>query len=345
MRFKFDAAQLNRAPLKAAPLSGCPCEGRITFGAPASKPPPCPNHYVIENQREAWRRVLWSNPTPQRDRSSDLLGNTGHIERANAWTHLVACVVFGGYALARVWLIEQHTFAAQLSGLAINVSALTFATSVAYHVFGTVPGCGGYMRNLDHVAIYLSMAVSCAADAAFVTNDFAGVPAQCLADPMLAATVLGTFFMVRRFLLPPDETRQAQFEDSCELGLYRFLHSDLEHAGLRTGGITMIVVQWVLLLPAAFSNLSPEVAGLYVAGRFLGTSALIAGVIFDNALLPDKALAGKEAYWDRSAAACGCASKELGCAMNAHAWWHVISLIAAIILTASREYGVSQMSH
>lgn len=340
MRFTFKPAELAALRPKAAPQPVRPRDA-ITFGTP----PLCPNHYVVENHREAYRRVLWSNPTPNQDRSRDVLGPTGHLERANAWTHITACGLFCGYALARVWLIDQHSLASQLSGISINVSAIVFAVSAMYHVFSAVPGLAAYMRYADIVSIYMAMAVSCVADAALATNDFANVGAQTAIDPLLATTVLGAFFTVRRFLLPPDETRTDYFEDACQLGLYRFQHSDLEHAGLRTGGIVAIIVQWVLLLPAVFDNLSASVAALYLSGRVLGTAMLILGVLFDNAQIPDRALAGKEGYWNRTGAACGCASKRLGCVMGAHAWWHVLALVATVILTASREYGISQMAH
>lgn len=331
---------------KAAPhRSAARPRDNITFGIPLAKPPPCPNQYIVPNYCEAPGRVLWSNPTPLLDRSLDVLGPEGHIERANAWTHLVACILFLGYAVARGWLVEQDSVTSQLSAVSIYVSALTFATSVIYHTFGTVPGLSGYMRDADILSIYLSMGVSSAADVALVTNDLDGVSAQSLADPLLAVATLGVFFTVRRSLLTSEETLTVQFEDYCRLGLYRFLHSDLEHAGLRTGGMIAIVLQWVLLLPAALDNLSSEVAALYFAAHLFGAVTLVAGVIFDNALLPDKALAGTEEYWERAGIACGCASKRLGCAMSAHAWWHVVALFAAIILTASREFGISRMTH
>ena len=351
MRFDFDQATLAKlcptrrvdGGFKSRPPMPLRPRDAVTFGGPLA----CPNHYVVQDYREAYRRVLLpgGNPTPQYDRSNDVVGPTGHLERANAWTHLLACVLFVGYALARVWLIDAHSLASQLSGLAITMGAVMFATSVMYHVFGTVPGAAGYMRNLDHLAIYVHMGVSGLADAALVTNDFEGVPAQCLLDPLLATSTLGTFFLIRRLLLPQEETRTDQYEESCQLGLYRFVHSDLEHAGLRTGGTVALMFFWVLLLPAAVSNLSSPVVTIYVVGRVLGTVILFMGVIFDNAALPDRALAGQETSWNRAGVACGCASKELGCVMNAHAWWHVLSLVATIILTASREYGVSQMAH
>lgn len=340
MRFTFDARQLAAASARAPPRP----RDAVTFGA---SPPPCPNHYVVRNPREAYRRVLLpgGNPTPRHDRSGDIVGPTGHLERANAWTHLLGCALFGCYAFARVWFVDAHSLASQLSGLAVVLNTLTFATSAMYHVFGTVPGLAGFMRTCDITAIYVTMGVSATADAALVTNDFEGVSAQCIIDPLLATSVLGAFFIVRRILVPQDETRTDQFEDNCQLGLYRFVHSDLEHAGLRTGGISALLFQWILLLPAAFANLSTEVAGIYLAGRVFGTGLLIAGVLFDHGLLPDRALAGMESYWDRAGVACGCASKRLGCVMSAHAWWHVLALVATTILTVSREYGVSQMGH
>ena len=369
MRFDFDAAALAKLRPERRPQSRPP--GRPTFGLSRQSPlsplnplrPPmlprprdavtfgaplaCPNHYVVQDYREAYRRVLLpgGNPTPQYDRSQDVAGTAGHRERANAWTHLLACVLFCGYALARVWLIDAHSFASQLSGLTIVMSAVMFATSTLYHVFRTVPGCSGHMRTIDHTAIYMTMGVGALADAAMATDDFSGVSVQCILDPILATTALATYFTVRRFMVPQDETRANEFEENCQLGLFRFVHSDLEHAGLRTGGTVALMFFWVLLLPAAVSNLSSPVVTIYVVGRVLGTVILFMGVIFDNAALPDRALAGQETSWNRAGVACGCASKELGCVMNAHAWWHVLSLVATIILTASREYGVSQMAH
>ena len=261
MRFRFDAAELASVCAQTtSPL----VPTAITFGRSVVAGPPCPNHYVVTNVREAYRRVLWSNPSPGYSREKDLLGATGHLERANAWTHVVGCVLFCGYGLVRIWMVDQHSLSSQLSGMAINLAAVMFATSVMYHIFGTVPGCSGYMRNLDITAIYMSMGVSGVAEAAMVTNDFEGVSAQCIADPLIAVSVLGAFFTVRRLVLPSDETHTDQFEESCQLGLYRFVHSDLEHAALRTGAITALTFFWVLLLPAAFENLSPGVAALYL---------------------------------------------------------------------------------
>jgi predicted membrane channel-forming protein YqfA (hemolysin III family) len=299
----------------------------------------------VLNPKEAYRRVLLpgGNPTPGHDRTHSVVGATGHLERANAWTHLVAFVLSAGYALERVRLVDSRSLASQLSGVAIVMQAILFAVSVVYHVYATVPGWGHVMRNLDHLAIYMAMGVSGAADAALVTVDFRDAPAHALADPVLAATCLGAYFAARRCLVPCDETRDFQFNDVCSLGLFRVFHSDLEHSGLRTAGVGVLSLTWILMTPAAFANLEPPVAVVYLVGRVLGLMVLVIGVLFDNHYAIDRALADGDV--DGVASACGCASKRLGCVMTSHAWWHVASFLATVVLTASREYGVSQIAH
>lgn len=308
---------------------------------------PCPNaqHYVVHKPREAYRRVLLpgGNPTPGHDRSDSVVGATGHLERANAWTHIVAFVLFAGYALARVWLVDAHSLASQLSGLTIVLNAIMFAVSTVYHVYSTVPGCASVMRNVDHLAIYMAMGAAGAADAALVTVDFRDAPAHALVDPVVAATCLGAYFAARRWLVPRDETRDFQFNDVCSLGLFRVFHSDLEHAGLRTAGVISLSLMWILMTPAAFTNLELPVAIVYLVGRVLSLMMLVLGVLFDNHYAIDRALADGNA--DGVAFACGCASKRLGCVMTSHAWWHVASFFGTVVLTASREYGVARMAH
>jgi len=326
---------------------GCGC---LASTSAASGPVlPCPNaqHYVVSNPKDAYRRVLLpgGNPTPGQDRSSSVVGKTGHLERASAWTHLLAFVAFAVYALARVWLIDAHSFASQLSGLAIVLNAIMFAVSVVYHVYSTVPGCASAMRNIDHLVIYMAMGVAGAADAALVTVDFRDAPVQALADPLVGATCLGAYFAVRRWIVPRDETRDFQFNDVCSLGLFRVFHSDLEHAGLRTAGVSVLSLTWVLMLPAAFANLDRGVAVVYVVGRVLSFAMIVLGVLFDNQYITDRALAAGEDDAIAIAFACGCASKRLGCVMTSHAWWHVASFCGTVVLTASREYGVVMMAH
>ena len=269
------------------------------------------------------------------------MGESGHLERANAWTHLIASVVFAVYAVVRAFAIDQHSFTAQLSGVSCVSISIMFAVSTVYHVYNTVPGCASIVRNLDIIAIYISIAVGYVADASLLTNDFSNVPFHVIADPMLAASSLVMFFAVRRYFVPSEETRDFQFEESCALGLFRFFHSDLEHAGLRVAGVVTLTLSWILNMSAAYNNTNTSVASVWLAGVIFATVMLISGVIFDNMLVPDRAYAKGNHAWYKCT---GCNSKDLGCAMTSHAWWHVISFVGVFITTAAREYGLIYLS-
>ena len=302
---------------------------------------PCPDvgHYEIKNPNEAYWRVLYRHPTDG-ERSNSIVGPTGHLERANAWTHLVAAAGFAVYALCRPWAIEMHSLTSQLSGVSVITSALAFSVSVTYHVYGTVRGCAPMMRNLDYLAIYAAMAMAATADLSLVTVDFDGVPFQTVVDPLLASIAVGVYFTTRRFLIPADETRDVMFEESCSLGLFRFFHSDLEHAPLRVVCVGTITMVWILMVAPAFSNLTVAAAGVWMAGVLTASLLLVSGVIFDNLYAPDKAFAAG----DTDCMACtSCYSKELGCVFSSHSWWHVISVVGAVLAVVAREFGVSQI--
>lgn len=296
--------------------------------------------YVVDNPRDAYYRVLYSNETSE-DRSKSVVGLTGHIERANAWTHLIASVLFAVYATARIWIVDQNSLTAQLSGVSCMAIAIMFAVSMTYHVYGTVPGCASIMRNLDIIAIYLSMAFGIVADSAMLTKDFADAPLQTMADPFVAAVALVIFFAVRRWFLSSNETRDYQFDEYCALGIFRFQHSDLEHAGLRVAGVVALTFSWILSVSAAFDNLIDSVAAIWMVGVSFATTMLIFGVVFDNLLLPDYAYAKGDHSWYKCTQ---CHSKYLGCAMTSHAWWHVISFVGVVVMTTAREYSISQLS-
>ena len=298
-------------------------------------------HFTIKKGNEAYYRVLFRHETKD-DRSQSAVGQFGHIERSSAWSHLMAAAICIVYAFIRPAVLDMHSLTAQFSGASIVMSAVTFGVSTVYHVYGTVPGCASIVRNLDILAIYMSLATATVADLCLVTNDFENVPFQAMADPFLAATILGVYFTVRRIFVPRDETREDLFEGACSLGLYRFQHSDLEHAGLRVAGVSALTHTWVQMAPAAFFNLSPGVATVWIMAVLLATILLVSGVLFDNFYLPDTAVAnGKTKCLGGLCTACS--SKKLGCVMTSHAWWHVISFAGVFVLTVAREYGVTQI--
>lgn len=311
------------------------------LAAAGTKKCPQPDHYVIEDPKEAYYRVLFHHET-RGDRSKSVVGSTGHLERANAWTHIIAAAIFMLWAFIRPGVLDMHSFTAQLSGVSIVATAVMFGVSVVYHVYGTVPGCAGIVRNLDHIAIYVGLSAAAAADLSLVTNDFNSLPFQSIADPLAAATVLTVYFSARRFLVPHSETEEHMYADLCSLGLFRLQHSDLEHAGLRAAGSSALAFSWILMAPAAVVNLEPGVSAIWMVGAVLATLLLITGVVVDNFYYVDDAYATNS---QRCFGACrSCNSTEIGCVMTSHAWWHIISFLSTSVLIAAREYGISRIS-
>ncbi len=309
------------------------------FASALGKPCPQPDHYVINDPKEAYYRVLFHHET-KGDRSKSVVGQTGHLERANAWTHIIAAMIYMLWAFIRPGVLSMHTFTAQLSGVSIIATAIMFGVSVVYHVYGTVPGCAGIVRNLDHIAMYVGLAASSSADLCLVTTDFNKLPFQSIADPLAAATVLTVYFSARRFLVPHSETEEHMYADVCSRGLVRLQHADLEHAGLRAAGSGALAFSWILMAPAALVNLDPGVSAIWTVGAVLATLLLITGVVVDNFYIVDDAYATNS---QRCFGACrACNSKQLGCVMNSHAWWHIISFLSTSVLIAAREYGITQ---
>lgn len=299
----------------------------------------CPKYesYIVKRPRDAYWIVLLRGCCTGETTNVDSIVGDGHLERANAWTHLIGALVFATYALVRAVSVDQHTLTAQLSGLSCVLIAIMFGVSTVFHTYNTVPGCASIVRNADIIAIYVSIAGGMIADSALVTNDFYNVPFHTMADPLLAACALVFFFSLRRWFVPREETRDFQFEDSCSLGLFRFFHSDLEHAGLRVAGAVTLTLSWILLVSAAFNNLNGGVAAVWLTGVVFATVLLVSGVVFDNLMITDNAYANNEQTWYKCS---GCSSKSLGCAMTSHTWWHVISFVAVVITTFAREYGL-----
>lgn len=309
-------------------------------GGGACPAPAFDDTYTVQRPKDAYWAVLFRGCCVDDGKSSrSILGN-GHLERASAWSHIVAALAFAMYGIVRVSFLSNGTMATQLGGVAVVMSAVTFATSSVYHVYATVPTCATAVRNLDHVAIYAGMAAAAVADLAVVTLDFRGLPFHTVADPLLAATVLATYFSLRRCIIPAAETHDTMFGNECSLGLFRIFHSDLEHAGLRIAGVGALTLMWIPMAPAAITNLEATASAVWLVGVSVATVLLVCGVLFDNMYVTDRA------YTDGGSALlrrCACTSRELGCVMNSHAWWHVAAFLGAVVMVAARDYGIGTL--
>ena len=301
----------------------------------------CPSFdtYTIHNPKEAyWHVLVRGCCASDADDSNSIVGKYGHIERANAWTHLIACAVFLVLAFVRPWALGAGSLSAQLSGVSILFTSATFAVSTIYHTYATTPQ-GVAMRTLDHASIVISLAAANVADLSMVTVNFESVPAQGWLDPVIAAGVLVTYFATRRYVVPKEETREEQFGGKgCSLGLFRTFHSDLEHAALRTGTTATLTILWVLAIPSALTKLPTEASTVWLAGAVGGTLLLICGIVLDNSFILDNFFLQNG---NAKIGPCSCASKSMGCALSTHALWHIFAALGPFSALVAREYGIS----
>lgn len=328
--------------LEPVAFQGIGVNPRATTGKRAARYCTPENTYVIPVARQAyWRVLVRGCCAADAGESTAIFGKYGHLERANAWTHLVACIAFLIFAFIRPWAFGAGSLSAQLSGVAIVFTAVTFAVSTVYHTYTTVPFWGVGTRTLDHASIAISLAAANVADLCMVTRNFSNAKAYGWLDPIIASLVLVLYFGARRWYIPREETREDLFDGKgCSLGLFRTFHSDLEHAALRASSTATLTLAWVLAIPAAWYNLDSTVASVWVTGAVTGTVLLVGGVLLDGMAVIDYAIM-------RNGSArigpCQCASKKLGCALNTHALWHVIAILGAMAGISAREYGISTL--
>ena len=312
--------------------------------------------FTVANASEACFRVLWSNPPtgppPRRQRVAamrermSLLGVNGHVERANAWTHIVGGIGFFAFGVARAVALGARSVADRTSTAAAFCFAVTFGVSVSYHTLGSVRKLSPLLRTLDHASIAISLGVASVADAAVATASFRDAPWTTVADPCFVTGFFVLIFLVRRCVVPADET-ETGFGD-CRLGLFRVQHSDTTWGALRSCGYLALTFVFVMIAPVAVRSL--EAGALLVALNAVSLALLISGIFLDNVLLiPDRAYefaarrrgpGGRASVVRRPPVPCH--SKSCGCVITSHAAWHVVSLVACALITAGRENAIQR---
>jgi predicted membrane channel-forming protein YqfA (hemolysin III family) len=301
--------------------------------------------YTITHAAEAMQRVLCFNPpvgniarrkrvAAMRQKHS-LLGVYGHTERLNAWTHVLGALVFLAFTILRpIFKLDTASVAGRLSAASSALAIVTFGTSTCYHVFGTVRRFSPWLRMSDHGAIYLGMAIACTADVAIATRNFENVPWQTVADTVFVATALLGFFLYRRSVLPPERTEIAWGE--CQLGLFRFQHSDFEWGALRSAGYVTLSFGFIQLLPVYYNNLEDSNASFVVLCNGIALALLVGGLLLDNVIIwPD--VQYEDDYWKRKKPSLYCHSTACGCIVTSHAIWHLCTLLSIACLTIGRE--------
>tara|TARA_Y100000748_G_scaffold153974_1_gene128781 strand:+ start:120 stop:1277 length:1158 start_codon:yes stop_codon:yes gene_type:complete len=317
------------------------------------------DQYSVDQVGEACWRVLCFNPPRGKTdaikasiakmrREFSLLGENGHIERANAATHLLGAVLFAIFAAVRAPSgLDSSSTTGQLCTVSSVLVVVVMAVSTAYHTLSTVRELSPWVRMGDHGAIYISLGVATTTDAAIATLNFEDVPWQCMLDGALVAAVLLAFFLFRRMVLDPSWTEIGW--GSCRMGLFRYQHSDFAYGATRSAGYLILSTTPVLISGTAHRNLESDAFLAVFLANTVSLGLLIAGLLLDNVLIwPDSLYAKlaerrgvKEAL--KPPWCIPMHSQRIGCICSSHSLWHVLSLIAVIVQTAGREYALGTL--
>jgi len=280
----------------------------------------------------------------QKGSISALLGPTGHVERAAAWTHIAGGGLFLAYAVGRMYLADAESPA----GIAASVAAwgvvVTMVSSSFYHATAPDMKISLIGRFLDYSSIYFGIVTTAFADIAIATNSFKNVPLIAAVDIPVAGAVVFAFFLWRRTRIPArvtwNEDKSRVFRDACPLGrgLFKMQHFDLHHSQLRYATSILLTAGYFAFAPAAFATFSiPNIAvilGLQAAGFLV----LSFGMYVDRVLMwPDVSLAAA-ADTEILPACTQCAS--CGCVMTAHALWHIVAILSIALTCFAREYAL-----
>lgn len=298
-----------------------------------------------------WYRVLWRNRVHTHKTtapplfSDSLIGPTGHYERVNAWSHVFAAALYLAYLPVRTYATPMGQETSLSNTLAVVSYASfvgTFASSVVYHVYSPNYRLSAATRLLDYFGIYAGIACGTLSDLCTTTLNLDNVPWQSVVDVFGGSVLIVVFFVVRRIVLPIDETRMPILEHRCSLGFGRRSNVDLEHGSFRAAVGIALAFGWILMIPGAFETLEPDCAWAFAGSRFVGTGVLIAGMAWDNVVafpdnwISDKQKPGRFACYDNSELP-GCG----GCVVSSHAIWHFVALLSTVITSVGTEYVIS----
>tara|TARA_E500000178_G_C16897899_1_gene696654 strand:- start:34 stop:1113 length:1080 start_codon:yes stop_codon:yes gene_type:complete len=299
--------------------------------------------------------VLWRNEPGKKHRKQwgeSFLGENGHIERANAWTHLLGGAAFLLYACVRFATpLDQSSVAAQLAVATTFTAAATFGVSTLYHTFGTVEIYAAWLRVLDHSSIYVTLGLASTADLALVTINFSEVPWQASYDSVLSAGVVLLFFVYRRCTMPDLKTAEKLFFGNCT-GMFRKQHSDGVHSSARSSTYLALTLAPITYAATTLQNLDDVAGGLLIAANLSGVLFLASGILIDNTwYYPDKTIyehakpfetfGSKPLTW-KQACAKRLVVRQCGCVCTSHAIWHVLALLAVLIVTIAREVAIAR---
>jgi predicted membrane channel-forming protein YqfA (hemolysin III family) len=291
--------------------------------------------YLVNLVHAVMCRVCCAPPLKrEKGRWNYVVGKEGHLERFSAWSHLIAFLAFVTYGITRhVVYYRSSTSFGWATGAAI-ATAMTFLSSTVYHVTSPDARISMITRQLDFLAIYVSIAICSVADLSAVTRGFVNVPIVSIIDVPIAATILALFFAFRRYELSCDDTLRVDYAGcTFGVGLFRRWHTDGSHTPLRQASSFAIASFYFTVTPAVLENSLD--AGLILGLQGAALTMVIGGMLLDNVSgWPD-------AVWHKNPNGVPCTSfPRMGCMLSSHGLWHLLAVVGAVMTAVAREYAV-----
>lgn len=297
------------------------------IGAPqsAAKELEFPNTYIIDQHCCRVPYIVMCNAT---ENDSDY-----HVERASVYTHLLGVLIYAIYLSLRSLTPagQSEAPASDWSLLATWASFTCLACSTVYHTWSPHRFFSAVFRQFDYFGIYFAISAGATADVVLPLWSFRGAPWQTVSDYFIAGAILWLYFLYRRSTLTCAETMKEYFKSpKCAAVYARWSHVDLEHSALRAAGGLVLSLSWLLAAGGVASTLASNVALVYFLTRVSATLLVYSGMFLDNVLM----YPNKNSNID-------CKYPTCGCVLDAHAIWHIISLVAMIVGTAGSDVAIS----
>jgi|TARA_B100001540_G_scaffold304223_1_gene313703 hypothetical protein len=280
-----------------------------------------------------------THPSQKGKSTSDVLTETGHLERFSAWSHWIGALLFAIYAAVRPAVADSESVAGTLATITAWGAVFTLSSSGIYHTTAPSKSISKWTRFLDYAAIYVGLVLTSVADIAVSTRGFSNVPIETVIDIPIAGTLMVLFFLWRRFVTSEDDTWSDDNErviKECPLGkgLFRRQHFDLNHTPLRYATSFLLAAGYFAWVPATFVSFDAPQAGLIIGLQAFGFLVLSFGMFIDRVLKwPDAFLGRGDAVVMRC--------EPCGCPANSHGVWHIVALISIVCTAVGREYGLA----
>lgn len=191
-------------------------------------------------------------------------------ERFNIYTHVVAFVVFVGWAIVNQMYMHKGDAATAQTAFLISL-AIVFGVSALYHTHQARQSWARWLRVVDYLCIYAAMSVQSIFIVLLVARATPdrSIPWQSLVDPIAAVAIVTAVTVGREV-----DALTMGINTYVEMGPCkpcRYAHVDGEHTVMRIGINVLFTGQWILYVSMIYDLIEPPFNLLLICAMALST--------------------------------------------------------------------------